>query len=78
MSTLLCFGFGYSARHYVAGCGGRHHRVIATVRGAAVWALSRLVPERLGALFSAQAAEPDPMVREEWQNALATVHREAP
>ena len=34
MSTLLCFGFGYSARHYVAGYGGRHHRVIATVRGA--------------------------------------------
>jgi epoxyqueuosine reductase len=47
------------------------------VRGAAVWALSRLVPERLGALC-AQAAEHDPMVREEWQSALATVHREAP
>jgi len=48
------------------------------VRGAAVWALSRLVPERLGALFRAQSAELDPMVREEWQSALATVHGKAP
>ena len=48
------------------------------VRGAAVWALSRLVPERLGALFRAQSAEPDPMVREEWQSALATVNGKAP
>ena len=47
------------------------------VRGAAVWALSRLVPERLAALFSVQAPEHDPMVREEWQSALATAHREA-
>jgi epoxyqueuosine reductase len=48
------------------------------VRGAAVWALSRLVPERLAALFSAQAPEHDPMVREEWQSALATARTEAP
>jgi epoxyqueuosine reductase len=48
------------------------------VRGAAVWALSRLVPERLDALFRAQPAEDDPMVREEWQSALASVHGEAP
>ena len=48
------------------------------VRGAAVWALSRLVPERLGALFRAQSAELDPMVREEWQSALATVNGKAP
>jgi nucleoside-diphosphate-sugar epimerase len=34
MSTLLCFGFGYSARHYVARYGARYQRVIATVRGA--------------------------------------------
>jgi len=34
MSTLLCFGFGYSARHYVAHYGARYQRVIATVRGA--------------------------------------------
>jgi hypothetical protein len=36
------------------------------------------VPERLGALFRAQSAEPDPMVREEWQSALATVNGKAP
>jgi nucleoside-diphosphate-sugar epimerase len=35
MSTLLCFGFGYSARHYVARYGARYHRVIATMRAAA-------------------------------------------
>ena len=34
MSTLLCFGFGYSARHYVAHYGARYRRVIATVRDA--------------------------------------------
>jgi nucleoside-diphosphate-sugar epimerase len=35
VSTLLCFGFGYSARHYVARYGGRYRRVVATMRGAA-------------------------------------------
>jgi nucleoside-diphosphate-sugar epimerase len=35
MSTLLCFGFGYSARHYVARYGVRYGRVIATMRTAA-------------------------------------------
>jgi nucleoside-diphosphate-sugar epimerase len=35
MSTLLCFGFGYCARHYGAVYGARFRRVIATVRGAA-------------------------------------------
>jgi epoxyqueuosine reductase len=37
------------------------------VRGAAVWALSRLVsPEAFAALRAAHAAEPDPDVRAEW------------
>jgi nucleoside-diphosphate-sugar epimerase len=35
MSTLLCFGFGYSARHYVAQYGARYSRVIATTRAPA-------------------------------------------
>ena len=35
MSTLLCFGLGYCARHYGAAYGTRFHRMIATVRGAA-------------------------------------------
>jgi len=35
MSTLLCFGLGYSARHYVAHYGARHSRLIATTRALA-------------------------------------------
>jgi nucleoside-diphosphate-sugar epimerase len=38
MTTLLCFGFGYSARHYLARYGAGYRRVIATVRGAAATA----------------------------------------
>ncbi|MEA3027940.1 MAG: epoxyqueuosine reductase [Alphaproteobacteria bacterium] len=36
------------------------------VRGAAVWALGRLDPQRLAALSSARAEENDPAVAEEW------------
>lgn len=32
MATLVCFGFGYSAQHYVASYGGRFERIWATVR----------------------------------------------
>jgi epoxyqueuosine reductase len=38
----------------------------ALVRGAAVWALARLAPQRLVALQPAFAAEPDETVRQEW------------
>ena len=34
MSTLLCFGLGYSAEHFVAAYGDGFERIIATVRGA--------------------------------------------
>jgi nucleoside-diphosphate-sugar epimerase len=34
VSTLLCFGFGYSAQHYVANYGHRHDRIIGTTRSA--------------------------------------------
>jgi nucleoside-diphosphate-sugar epimerase len=34
MSTLLCFGLGYSAEHYVALFGDGHERILGTVRGA--------------------------------------------
>jgi nucleoside-diphosphate-sugar epimerase len=34
MSTLLCFGFGYSAQHHAAGFGGRFTRIIGTTRSA--------------------------------------------
>jgi len=32
MSTLLCFGLGYSAQHYVAAFGTRFSRIIGTIR----------------------------------------------
>ena len=41
------------------------------VRGAAVWALSRLDPARLAACAGAHDRETDPAVREEWASALA-------
>jgi epoxyqueuosine reductase len=43
------------------------------VRGAAVWALSRLRPERLRARPHTRAAERDATVCEEWQSALASL-----
>jgi epoxyqueuosine reductase len=44
------------------------------VRGAAVWALSRLLPpERLAALAAARRPqESEPLVEEEWTAALQT------
>ena len=34
MSTLLCFGLGYSAEHYVGMFGDTFARIVGTVRGA--------------------------------------------
>ena len=34
MSTLLCFGLGYSAEHYIASYGDGFARIVGTVRGA--------------------------------------------
>ena len=34
MSTLICFGFGYCAEHFVAAFGEKFDRIIGTVRGA--------------------------------------------
>jgi nucleoside-diphosphate-sugar epimerase len=34
MSTLICFGFGYCAEHFVAAFGQKFDRIIGTVRGA--------------------------------------------
>jgi len=42
----------------------------AIVRGAAVWALARLAPQRIAALADRRAQESDPLVREEWSVAL--------
>jgi nucleoside-diphosphate-sugar epimerase len=45
MATLLCFGFGYCAEHFIAEFGGKFERVIGTVRRA----------ERVGILNAYQA-----------------------
>ena len=34
MSTLICFGFGYSAEHFAAAFGQKFDRIFGTVRGA--------------------------------------------
>jgi nucleoside-diphosphate-sugar epimerase len=34
MATLLCFGFGYCAEHFVAEFGGKFDRIVGTVRSA--------------------------------------------
>jgi nucleoside-diphosphate-sugar epimerase len=34
MATLICFGFGYSAEHFVATYGAKFDRIIGTVRGS--------------------------------------------
>ena len=50
---------------------GRLADASALVRGAAVWALSRLAgPERLAELAAEFADDTDPTVREEWRIAL--------
>jgi nucleoside-diphosphate-sugar epimerase len=45
MATLVCFGFGYCAEHFIAEFGGKFERIIGTVRGA----------ERAGILNAYQA-----------------------
>ena len=34
MTTLICFGFGYSAEHFIGMFGDGFDRIIGTVRGA--------------------------------------------
>jgi len=34
MTTLVCFGLGYSADHYIGQFGDRLARIVGTVRGA--------------------------------------------
>src|SRR5215469_16700792 len=34
MTTLICFGFGYCAEHFVAAYGRKFDRIIGTVRGS--------------------------------------------
>jgi len=43
------------------------------VRGAAVWAMGRLDPQRLAMLAEKRAGETDQSVRDEWAAALAVI-----
>jgi nucleoside-diphosphate-sugar epimerase len=61
MSTLVCFGLGYSAEHFVGTFGDGFERIVGTVRGAERAAvLNTHLAGRLKALvFAGAAANPD-------------------
>lgn len=61
MSTLVCFGLGYSAEHYLGMFGDTFARVVGTVRGAERAAvLNGRLAGRLKALtFDGKSAAPD-------------------
>ena len=50
MTTLICFGFGYCAEHFVAAVGSRFERIVGTVRQ----------PNRAGILNAYQAEQCTP------------------
>ena len=47
MATLICFGFGYSAEHFVAAYGQKLDRIIGTVRNRERAAILNALPMRL-------------------------------
>src|ERR1700730_9521863 len=52
MSTLICFGLGYSAEHFVQNFGQKFDRIVGTVRSAErAAALNALPAGRLQALM---------------------------
>jgi nucleoside-diphosphate-sugar epimerase len=61
MSTLVCFGLGYSAEHFVGTFGDGFERIVGTVRGAERAAvLNTHLAGRLKALvFNGASANPD-------------------
>src|SRR4249919_1961348 len=61
MSTLVCFGLGYSAEHFVGTFGDGFERIVGTVRGAERAAvLNTHLAGRLKALvFNGTSANPD-------------------
>ena len=68
-NVLIAIGNGADAR-LAAAAEDRLEDPSPLVRGAAVWALSRLRPERLRARGRTRAAERDATVCAEWQSAL--------
>ena len=61
MSTLLCFGLGYSAEHFVGLYGDGFARIVATVRGAerAAWLNARLAGRLKALVFDGHSASPE-------------------
>jgi nucleoside-diphosphate-sugar epimerase len=61
MSSLLCFGLGYSAEHYVAMFGDGFTRIVGTVRGAERAALlsARLAGRLRAYVFDGRTATPE-------------------
>ncbi len=61
MSTLLCFGLGYSAEHFIARYGDGFSRIVGTVRGAerATVLNARLAGRLKALLFDGQSASPE-------------------
>jgi nucleoside-diphosphate-sugar epimerase len=68
MTTLLCFGFGYSAEHFVKAFGEKFERVIGTVRSAERAAALNVPSTRVRALIFDGAA-----VTQDLQSAIAEV-----
>jgi hypothetical protein len=61
MSTLLCFGLGYTAEHYVAMFGDGFERIVGTVRGAERAAVlnARLAGRLKALMFDGRTATPE-------------------
>jgi nucleoside-diphosphate-sugar epimerase len=61
MSTLLCFGLGYSAEHFVARYGDGFSRIVGTVRGAERAALlnARFAPRLKALVFDGSVTTPE-------------------
>jgi nucleoside-diphosphate-sugar epimerase len=61
MSTLLCFGLGYTAEHYVAMFGDGFERIVGTVRGAERAAVlnTRLAGRLKALVFDGRTATPE-------------------
>ena len=61
MSTLLCFGLGYSAEHFVGLYGDGFARIVATVRGAERAAVlnARLAGRLKALVFDGHSASPE-------------------
>lgn len=61
MTTLLCFGLGYSAEHFVGLYGDGYSRIVGTVRGAerAAWLNTRLAGRLRALMFDGSSPSDD-------------------